>query len=249
MLSAVIIAKNEAQTISRAIQSVLFCDEVLVIDNASEDRTARISKKYGARVVHSDIRSDFSELRDLGMKHAMHEWVLFLDADEVISDTLRVEIKHELEAPTFHSYYLRRRDHFLGKALTHGEVATVYERGIIRLLKKGSGLWNGMIHELFYTEKPVGALNGFIDHYPHQRISEFVSTVNKYSSVRAAELLKEGKSTSVLQLLTLPSVKFIYTYLIKSGYRDGMPGFIYSFMMSFHSFLVRAKMITNTKVQ
>lgn len=245
MLTGIIIAKNEEQTIDRAIASLKFCDEILVVDNNSTDSTSVVSHNACARVISSSITNDFAQLRNTAVSSATDEWMLFLDADEVISDDLRINIKHELEDAKYSSYYLRRRDHFWGKILEHGEVSSVYERGIIRLMKKGSGTWQGSIHETWQCNSEVGEIDGFIEHHPHPDISSFLESINDYSTIRAQGLIASGKKVGPLQLVSYPVGKFFYTYFLKGGYRDGVQGFIYSFMMSFHSFLVRAKVLTD----
>ncbi|MBP9691020.1 glycosyltransferase family 2 protein [Candidatus Woesebacteria bacterium] len=244
MLTAIIIARNEELNIASAVRSVSFSDEVLVIDNASSDKTSQVAQEHGARVVTSSIEGDFGTLRNFAVEQASNEWILFIDADEAVSDDLRVHIKHELEHPQFSGYYLRRRDHFWGRILEHGEVSTVYERGIIRLMKKATGAWKGNIHEEWTTDQVVGGIDGFIEHYPHPDIGSFLESINTYSTIRARELGKLGERVGIFQLIAYPIGKFVYTYIIKSGYRDGAAGFVYSFMMSFHSFLVRAKAIS-----
>lgn len=246
MITGIIIARDEEKIIIRALQSLKFCTEMIVVDNNSSDNTAKVAEKAGAQVFDNKVHNNFARLRNDAMKHASHEWILFLDADEIISDDLRIHIKHELQNPQFSSYYLRRRDHFWGRILEHGEVATVYERGIIRLMKKGSGAWEGQIHEEWNSKDEIGEIDGFIEHVPHPDITSFLDSVNHYSSIRAHELMKSHVRVRPFQLVVYPVGKFFYTYIIKGGWRDGAHGFVYSLMMSFHSFLVRAKVLTHS---
>ncbi len=240
MLTGIVIAKNEAETIVRALISLSFCDELLLIDNDSSDETAELARKSGARVVNDKKEGDFSFLRNHAAELSKGDWLLYLDADEEISADLRATIRHELENPKADAYYLRRRDHFMGQVLEHGEVATVYELGIIRLMKRGTGVWTGTIHEEWTTRSQISGLDGFIEHYPHPSIREFLRHVNNYSQIRALELFSTNKRTNMFEIVAYPVGKFIYTYFIKGGIKDGPAGFIYSIMMSFHSFLVRS---------
>jgi hypothetical protein len=100
----------------------------------------------------------------------------------------------------------------------------------------------GTVHEVFYTADNVGQLENFINHYPHPTLSEFINDINNYSSIRAEELFTQGVRTNVFQIIFYPLIKFKYNYFILFGFLDGPAGFVYSFMMSFHSFLVRSKL-------
>ncbi|QQS43704.1 glycosyltransferase family 2 protein [Candidatus Roizmanbacteria bacterium] len=240
MLTGIVIAKNEAEIVQQALKSLSFCDELLLIDNNSTDETGEIAHEAGARVIYDKTSGNFSNLRNLGAEQAKGNWLLYLDADEEISPDLRANIRHEMEQPSADAYYLRRRDRFMGRVLEHGEVAKVYKRGIIRLMKKGSGLWKGSIHEEWTTVGRISSLDGFIEHYPHQTIHEFLQHINTYSQIRADELFLLNKRTNMYEIVAFPIGKFLYTYVIKGGLKDGTAGFVYSFLMSFHSFLVRS---------
>lgn len=248
MLSIVILAKNEEKVIGRTIKSAQWTDEVIVIDDNSIDATAHVAKKTGARVFLRRLEGDFAEQRNFGIEKAKGDWVLFIDADEVVSPQLAIEIRKVISGQEnrTQAYYIKRRDFFWGQEMKWGELQTLYKNGLIRLMKKGSGQWQGTIHESFITSQPVGKLKSFINHHPHATISNFLKRINYYSTLRAVELAKAGQKSNVLEIIFLPLGKFIYTYFVKQGFRDKEAGFAYSFMMSFHSFLVRAKLYLKT---
>ncbi len=242
MLSGIVIVKNEEKQIIACIKSLSFCDEIIVVDNSSTDNTKTLVLAQGVKYLSSDIIGDFAALRNIGAQEAKGEWLLYIDADERISDALRANIKHELYTPSCSSYFLKRRDHFMGRTLENGEVSKVFHTGLVRLMKKGTGSWEGKIHEKWKTDEPIGELDGFIEHYPHQTLHEFLEHINRYSTYRAAELSTKRMKTNIFELVFYPLGKFVYTYFVKRGYMDGAAGFVYSFIMSFHSFLVRAKL-------
>lgn len=242
-LSVVILARNEEKNLERAIRSVPFASEVIVVDDASQDKTGSVAKKHRARVFRKALNTDFGAQRNFALEKASSDWVLYLDADEEVSDALSHEIQKILLRPGRDSYFIRRRDFFWGKWLRYGEVREAYNRGFIRLVKKGSGVFRGSVHEEFIAEREAGSLSGFINHYPHPAVSDFIRRVNLYSSWRAQELKKSGKKTNIPEIVFLPFMKFVYTYFILLGFLDGPPGFVYSFIMSFHSFLTRAKLL------
>ena len=251
-ISTVILTKNEEKNIERALRSVEFCCEIIIIDDYSEDETIQRVKGEGLRVKSFEekikifrrhLGGDFAGQRNYAMQQTKGEWILFVDADEIVSDELRNEIinvVHQNFQPV--AYYLRRRDFFWRREMQFGETKKTKEIGIIRLVKKNSGKWAGKVHEEFKPNGSVGRLSGFLDHYPHQTIKEFLQEVNYYSSVRAKELFDRGKKTNIFEILCFPLAKFVLTYFIMLGFLDGPAGFTYAFFMSFHSFLVRTKL-------
>ena len=126
--------------------------------------------------------------------------------------------------------------------MRHGEVRTSYQKGFIRLVKKGSGAWHGKVHEVFHPHVAAGQLTTPMIHDAHDGIAGFLQDINFYSTVRAHELYDKGVTSGLLDLTVRPFSKFIYTFFVLQGFRDGAAGFVYSFMMSFHAFLVRGKM-------
>lgn len=249
-ISAIILAKNEEKKIERAAASILFCDEVIVVDDESIDETTKKAEKAGAKVLIHPLKNGFAEQRNWAMKQAKNDWILFIDADEELSEELEKEIKKvlTLQHSNIVAYTIPRRDFFWNTEMKYGETRKTCTNGIVRLMKEGHGAWTGAVHETFTATGPVGKLNSFLNHYSHDSLSSFVQDVNVYSTMMAMELAKEGKKVSPFELIIFPFGKFMYTYFILGGFLDGPAGFVYSFVMSFHSFLVRAKLATKTYV-
>ncbi len=248
-LSTVILAKNEQTNIIRAIESVEFSDEIIVVDDFSTDKTSDYAKEMGAVVYKRKLNNNFSGQRNFGLQKSRGDWILFLDADEFLTEELQAEIKKLIKSQSKYSiYHIKRRDFMWGKELEHGEIKTVRKKGLIRLVKKGSGKWTSPVHEVFVTTLAAGRLNNFISHYPHPTVKEFLEKINFYSTLRAKELLRLKKSVSLLEIITFPAGKFLLNYFIKLGLLDGPVGFLYAFMMSLHSFLVRAKLYQYLKL-
>ncbi|MFA5136679.1 MAG: glycosyltransferase family 2 protein [Patescibacteria group bacterium] len=242
-ISAVILAKNEGKNLEGAIQSVSFCDEIIVIDDNSTDATAHICKQYRVRHIIHGLQGSFAEQRNFAMNQATHNWIIYVDADETITDKLRESIEMIKKDGDIHNaFYIKRRDFWWGRELKFGETWKARRCGIIRLVKKNKGRWIGDVHETFVTEGRVKILDGFIDHHPHQTLKEFIHDINVYSTRRAHELYHRQKHANIAAIIGFPLMKFILTYVIYLGFLDGAPGFVYSFLMSFHSFLVRAKL-------
>lgn len=246
-ITAILLTKNEEHTIEACIDSVSFCNEVIVLDDNSTDQTVEIAKKHNAKIITRSLHGDYAGQRNNGLEQAKNDWILFVDADERVSSELQKEIV-TLSEKEASAYYIPRRDYFWGKELTYGEVQKVRTKGIIRLVKKGSGKWHGAVHEEFQTDQKVKKLHSFINHYPHPTLKEFIHEVNIYSTLRAKELQSQGKKSSVFSIIAFPFFKFLLVYILYRGFLDGPAGFAYAFLMSFHSFLVRAKLYQYTKL-
>jgi glycosyltransferase involved in cell wall biosynthesis len=237
-LSAVVLTKNNQASIQRTLQSLTWCQEILVIDDQSTDTTVSIAKKYTEQIfIHRLI--NFSEQRNYALQQAKHQWILFVDSDEVVSEELAQEIQQAINNESFNGYYLKREDVFFGKRLQFGETAHVR---LLRLAKKTAGEWKGTVHE---TWEIAGATTNLVYpllHYPHPTIGEFLADINNYSSLVAQERIKKGETVAWWQIIMYPLGKFIQNYIIRQGFRDGTHGAVMALMMSFHSFLVKGKM-------
>ena len=247
-ISAIILTKNEEIKIEDTIKSLLFCDEIIVVDDESSDETVKKAKHAGAIVFNHAKNKEFAGQRNWAMKQAKNEWVLFIDADEDVSENMKNEIIKLLPEENVSAYKIPRRDFFWNTELKFGETRKVRTEGIIRLMRKGSGVWIGAVHETFVTAGQINKLHTYINHHSHESISSFIEDINTYSTLRAIELAQQGRKVSTFELILFPTGKFIYTYLFLGGFIDGPAGFVYSFLMSFHSFLVRAKLATKSYV-
>ncbi len=248
-ITAAIIAKNEEKNIERVIKSVSFCDEIIVVDDFSGDKTVEHAKSSGAFVYQRKLDGDFATQRNFSMEKAKGDWILFLDADEEVTPELKDEISKNIENKEIIAYYIKRRDNWWGRWLKFGELFWVYHFGLVRLVKKNSGHWQGKVHEKFVSAGPTSRLNNFLNHYPHPNVKSFISEVNAYSTLRARELYANGKKSSILAIVFYPFFKFITGYFLTFGFLDGPAGFTYAFLMSFHSFLVRSKLYQYCNLQ
>lgn len=244
MLSVVVLAKNEEGNIGECLGTLTWADEILVIDDNSEDETIekvkKVEKDKKVAIFTRDLNGDFSAQRNFGLEKASGEWVLFVDADERVSSKLAEEIKKKIsEDSDTNGFYLKREDTIFGQRLKHGETASVK---LLRLGKKGAGKWEGRVHEIWRTVGEVGELENPLEHYPHKTISEFLEKINDYSTLRAQELYEQDVKTNLFLILAYTKGKFLQDYFFKLGLLDGMPGFIVALLMSFHSFLVRSKL-------
>lgn len=238
-LTGVVLTKDEERDIKDCLDSLRFCDEVLVIDDYSQDKTVEIAQNLGAKVHQRSLANDFAAQRNFGLKKAKGEWVLFLDADECISKELATEMLEKFKVDNVNGYYLNRLDYFKEKTLKRGETGTIR---LLRLANRRSGAWKRSVHEVWDIKGNKGQLRNPITHQPHRNYSDFVKNVNNYSSLHAEENKKEGKSSSMFKIIFFPAIKFLQNWILKLGFLDGTHGFVSATTMSFHSFLSWSKL-------
>lgn len=246
MLSAVILTKNEEKNILDCLETVSWADEIIILDDYSSDRTLEViqlldNKKI--RVFKRRVDGDFAAQRNFALEKVKFDWVLFVDADEFITKELREEINYYLieSKIKYQGFYIPRRDVMWGKMLKHGETGNIK---LLRLGRSDAGKWKGKIHEEWEITEEVTDLENYILHNPHPTISEFLREINFYTTIRARELFDNGVKTNIWKVIFYPKAKFILNYIIKLGFMDGIEGLIFAIIMSFHSFLVRAKLWT-----
>jgi len=241
-ISAVVLTKNSERNLEKCLESIKWCNETIIVDDGSTDKTKEIAKKHKAKIFEHSLSEDFSLQRNFGLEKASGEWVLFIDSDETVSSSLREEINKFLSLDKntrIVGYYIKRVDTMWGMRLRYGETGKLW---FLRLARKNSGNWEGRVHEIWYVKGKTGKLKNTLDHFPHSTISEFLSKINFYSDLRAKELYNKGIQVKFLDVILYPKAKFYVNFLFKLGFLDGIPGFLVAAMMSFHSFLVRGKL-------
>lgn len=232
-ITAVILVKNEEAFLEKCINSVNWCDEIIVIDDYSTDNSVLIAKKYGAKVFRRHLDNNFANQRNFALGLAHNSWVLFIDADEVVSLKLKSSIFSKVGSSFNNGYFVKRRNIFMGKQLHFGEWGNSY---LLRLGKKGTGKWKRAVHE-YWDIKPAGKLEGLLIHNQASSISKILSKLTLYTKLHANENLKESKGAGMWKIFLFPIGKFISNFVFRKGYKDGTHGFILSVLISFHSFL------------
>ncbi len=236
MISVVILAKNEERNIGDCLANLAWCSEIIVIDDYSTDKTSNIAKKYGVYIYKRHLNSDFASQRNFGLSKAANDWVLFVDADERISKLLSREILQKTKNTNYGGFYIKRNDYFMGRELKYGETGNIK---LLRLARKGK--WKRKVHEYWDAGNNVGELKNPILHYHNQSLTEFIDKINNYSNIHAYENKKEGKYSNIWKIIFFPLGKFLYNFIFRLGFLDGVEGLIMAVMMSFHSFLSWSK--------
>ncbi len=237
-LSGIIIAKNEEEMIGEALDSLAFCDEIIVVDNGSTDKTKQIAEKAGAKIYEIET-NDFSELRNLGLEKATGDWILYLDADERINDALKESIKKNISSETKYSAFLtKRKNYYLGNH------EWPYVEKMEKLFKKDKlKAWKGRLHESPVFEGEVGTLDGYILHFTHRDLESMLNKTIEWSTTEA--ILRYNSGHPKITWWRFPRVMitaFVNSYIKQRGYKAGAVGLIESIYQSFSMFVTYAKL-------
>ncbi len=237
-LSVVVITLNAASQLADCLTSADFAEEILVVDSGSADHTVALAEEHGARVIHQDWLG-FGAQKQFAVEQASHDWVLCLDADERVSPALRAAIESTLSAPTLSAYRFPRCNRFLGRYLRHGEG---YPDMSLRLFDRRQARWStDPVHEKVLPDGPVGTLSGDLLHDSAESLSSYIAKQNRYTSLAAEAAYEAGQRAGFGKLVLSPAVRFLKFYLLRQGFRDGLPGLIHIAIGCFNSFLKYAK--------
>jgi len=247
-ITAVIPAKNEEQNIERCIKSVLWCDKVLVISTGT-DKTAEIARRLGAEVVENNKSNndDFEEVQknlNWVIETATTDWVLRIDADEVVTAELKNEIHSNVltfQRSNVVAYGIPRQQNFLGTFLKGGDWA--YDR-LVRLFKPKFCRYDPIVkvHEQFKVKGEIGYLKSSLLHYSHPDKKTLLKKFDSYTTLEAREL-KETKLSAFLKLIFAPPYIFLRWMIYHHGYRDGWIGVQAGAMRAYYDFLLYSKFL------
>ncbi|MCX6794214.1 MAG: glycosyltransferase family 2 protein [Candidatus Gottesmanbacteria bacterium] len=238
MISAIVLSHNDEDSIARTLVSLTWCDEIIVIDDFSTDATLHVAKKYTTNIYQHHLNDDFASQRNFALTKASGDWVLFIDSDEVVPTDLANEIQNSLEIDCA-GFYIKRTDWLFGKPLRYGETGRVR---LLRLAKKDAGTWKRTVHEVWNVDGMVAELSHPLDHFPHPDVAQFIEEINRYSTINAQYLYSKKVRVQWWHIIAYPKVKFFIDYFWYLGFLDGTAGAVVAIMMSFHSFLTRAKL-------
>ncbi len=225
-ISALILAKNEERNIEECIKTVLFCDEVLVIDDFSTDKTKEIAESLGARVMQRSMAGDWGGQQTFAIQNAKYEWALFVDADERISEPLAEEIKAVVNNGEQNAYWIRRANKFHFNEATHGILRPDY---VNRLFPAKNSYVEGYVHPEIKAPYPNKKLKHVMYHYTYDNWDQYFGKFNNYTRLAAEKYKKNGKSCSFFRDIVLrPLWAFFKIYILNLGFLDGKLGFIFS---------------------
>ena len=229
-LSIAMIAMNEEANLPRTLESVKWADEIIVVDSGSKDRTIEIAKSFGAKTNYHAF-GGHGEQKNVALDLCTSDWILLLDADEVLTPELQEEIREVLEGePKFDAYWIPRLNLYFGKWIRHGGF---YPDHKLRLFKRGAARLSEGVgpHSTPQFAGPRGKLRGDMLHYAYPTMGIYLEHMNRYSSEIAQLLHQRGKdSRAVLPFLwnavLNPTATFLYNYFFRLGFLDGREGLI-----------------------
>jgi glycosyltransferase involved in cell wall biosynthesis len=236
-LTVAIIALNAAAQIGPCLASAAFADEVLVVDSGSTDDTVAIARAHGARVEQREWLG-FGRQKQHAVSIARNDWVLCLDVDERVTPRLERSIREALAGRRYRAWRLARRNRFLGRWLAHGEG---YPDWTVRLFHRAHASWsNDEVHEAVLTTTEVGRLDGDLLHDSAEDMATYMAKQNRYSTLHAQALYKQGVRAGYWRLAASPLARFVKFYFLRLGFLDGGPGFAHIVVgcnNTFHKYL------------
>ena len=230
-VSAIVTTYNEERNIGACLDSLLWCDEILVVDSYSTDRTPEIVRSYDdVRFLQRTYYGSASQ-KNWAMDQVEHEWILIFDADERCRPKLQKEIEKLLSrGPEHNAYTIKRRVYFLGKRIRFS--GWQHDR-VVRLVRRGTARYpNRRVHADMETTGAAPVLRHPMEHYMTETLDEYIPRILKYSVWGAAQGWKEGKTAGFAEVFLRAVWRFFRTYIVQGGILDGMHGLVFCMLQA-----------------
>ena len=230
--SVILITKNEETNLSRVLGLLQDFQEIIVVDSDSTDLTQKIAERAGAKVFVHPF-DNFAAQKNFALEKAKQNWVFSLDADEIPSEALIQSVREAVENKSQDKagFRVRRRNIHFGRELKWGGVENDWP---IRLFRKGSGRFEGAVHEALTVEGHIGKLKGEILHESNRTIGEYLQKLAQYTQLEAEVAKKTRIKTTLWHWGMKPFFRFLYTYFFRLGFLDGFEGFLFHSLSSFY---------------
>ncbi len=238
-ISAVVICFNEEAAIRDCLESVKWCDEIVVVDSNSTDRTVEIAREYSPKLIQRPWPGYIAQ-KNFALEQATKDWAFSIDADERCTPELRADIERALAASEgVNGYRVKRHVHYLGRWINHGGW---YPDWKVRLVRPGKAKWTGVDpHDKLVAEGTTRDLGGELVHLTYRDFAHQLRTIDRFGDVAVAEWMKEGRRPSLLKLLFHPPIKFLECWIWKLGLLDGWAGFVIAKASAFYVFTKHVK--------
>ena len=228
-ISVYIIAFNEVDKISDCINSILWADEIIVVDSNSTDGTTELAESLGAKVVHIKFNG-YGNLRNQALTHCTGDWIISLDSDERCTEEVRDEILELIKHTEIDIFSIPRKNYFMGKWIKHSGWYPNYRQP--QLFRSGMMEYDSKpVHEgyISLSNKKIGAISNSIWQFPFKNTEEIIHKANRYSTLGVEKLIEKEKKGSVLKAFLHGMWAFIKHYIFKLGFLDGGAGFVIAF--------------------
>jgi glycosyltransferase involved in cell wall biosynthesis len=232
-LTAIVTTLNEARQIERCLGRLAFADEVLVVDSFSTDDTVELARRHGARVLQHEYVSPAAQ-KNWAIPQAAHEWVLIVDADELVTDELAAEIRETIgRADARTGYEIKRRNFFLGREIRRSGWQNDW---VLRLFRRDRGRYlDRQIHEVLAVEGSTGRLAGRLAHHPYRSLDDYWRKLRRYADWNAIEARRRGARVSPTHMMVHPPLRFLKAYLVQGGIFDGAHGLVVSLLTAVYA--------------
>lgn len=241
-VSTVIVTKDEELNIQDALNSVRDFSEIIVIDSYSSDHTVEICKKYTEKVFQEEWEG-YAKQKQKGIDRASLPWVLILDADERVTPELSREISFSIDNKKYDSFYIPRKNFFLGKWIRHGGWWPDYT---LRLFKKDMAFMQKReVHEKVVVRGTKGYMKNPLEHYTSRSITDFITKLENYSTLSAKEVGQKDFVPGIFSFTLRPLFTFLKMFFLRRGFLDGKYGLILSLLYSYYTFSKYTKIWEN----
>ncbi|MGH7797752.1 MAG: glycosyltransferase family 2 protein [Candidatus Binatia bacterium] len=240
-VSAIVVCFNEEHNIGDCLESVRWCDEIVVVDSFSTDRTPEICRRYTDRFIQRPW-AGYRNQKAYAHSQATKDWVLLVDADERVTAELQQEILEVLtrEKGQYAGYSVPRLVHYLGRWWRRGGWYPDYD---VRLFRRDRATWGGSDpHEKIIVDGAVRRLRYPLHHFTYINIEDHLNRINRFTSISSRELQKEGGRWHLAAALARPAVRFFHSYVLKRGFMEGFAGFYVAVTAAVYVFLKYAKL-------
>jgi len=235
-VSAILTTLNEEQHIAACIESLLWCDEILLVDSFSTDRTPEIAQRYEKVRFHQRTYFGSAAQKNWAMDQVQNEWILIFDADERCTPALQKEIEELLASgPSHDAYTIKRQVYFMNRIIRFS--GWQHDR-VVRLVRRGTARYpNRRVHADMITRGPAPVLRNVMIHYMTDSFDEYARRIEKYSFWGAAQNWKEGRKAGFTQIFGRSIWRFLRTYIFQLGILDGMHGLVFCMLQAYGTYL------------
>ncbi len=238
-ISVCIITKNEEKILPCCLYFLSWVDEIIVVDGGSSDKTVEIAKNYGAKVFYKKWEG-YANQKNFAISKAKGEWILSIDADEIVKDELKKEILSVIiQDNEIKGYFIKRKNYYYGKFINFGACKNDYQ---LKLFKRGYGKYEAApVHETIKINGKSGYLKNFLLHYTAESIHKHIETVNKYTELEVEDLKNKNYVPTGYSILLKWFFMFIKNYFFKTGFLDGLKGLVYNVISACYIFIKEIK--------
>lgn len=244
-ISAIVITLNEEKNIRECLETLKWCDEIIMVDSGSTDSTVKIAEEFTKKIILTD-NLPYGEKKNIGIDNAVNDWVLWLDADERITKELKDEIQQKIKGVSINAFYINRKSFFINKFIKH---CGWYPDYTLRLFRKDTNIRfdASLVHEKANFSGVTVKLSNEILHFTDPDFEHYINKLNNYTSLSAEELGKKGKKASILDIIFRPVFTFFKMYFLKLGILDGYTGLVLCTLSSIHVFSKYSKLYLMNK--